>query len=353
MIINIKYTLFILIILANYSCQPLRKQINTSKSHESIPFNNLYIEKEMILAVSWQFLDYSNTVPRYGLRDYQYNYKTIRHSAGEIENDYLGTHIFDFTEILINNNFDSIKNRWVMRRPLWHDEYQCENSNKYFYFLETILDEKNKSKRELSRIIFPSNVSNLYTLPISKFMHQIKSNITDRKMYFNDIYLFKCKLTYQKTDSIYNTISLPELNLKRKDMKNKDGVEIFMLKESGKIIYIFDGGEFSKKAGYINATIPIKSIWENKLKNKSIYYPDIRLGCRMDLLRNHEKIASAMIESLHKSSDLTNNYIYAINNLTPFPVDSIGKWIQNNPDIRRKMTSKSIKEMKKNGVTFK
>jgi hypothetical protein len=102
----------------------------------------------------------------------------------------------------------------------------------------------------------------------------------------------------------------------------------------------------------INATIPIKSIWENKLKNKSIYYPNIS-SCINDNLRNHEKIEYAMIESLHKASNLTNNYIYAINNLTPFPVDSIGKWLQNNPDIRRKMTSKSIKEMKKNGVTFK
>jgi hypothetical protein len=233
------------------SCKPSHKQLNTSKSYESKPFNNLYIEKEMILAVSWQFLDYSGFIPKYKIKDYPYTYKTERYGREEINNDYLGTHILDFAEILINNNFNSIKNRWIIKRPLSDDEYQCDNSYKYFYFLETILDNKNKSEQDLARITFPSNVSNLYTLPVSKFMHQIKSSITDRNMFFNDIYLFKCKVTYQKTDSIYNTISLPELNLKRKDMKNKDGVEIFMLKESGKIIYIFDGGEFSKKTGYI------------------------------------------------------------------------------------------------------
>jgi hypothetical protein len=344
-------TIYLAAFMLLYSCKPSHKQLNTSKSHESKPFNNLYIEKEMILAVSWKFLDYSNNVPRYGLRDYQYTYKTIRHSAGEIENDYLGTHILDFAEILINNNFNSIKNRWIIKRPLSDDEYQCDNSYKYFYFLETILDNKNKSEKELARITFPSNVSNLYTLPVSKFMHQIKSSITDRNMFFNDIYLFKCKVTYQKTDSIYNTISLPELNLKRKDMKSKDGVEIVM-KKSNKIIHRFDGGAIFKKSGNIIANIPIKSIWENHLKNKSIYYPDISSSIN-DILRNYEKIEYAMIESLHKASNLTNNYIYAINSLTPFPVDSIGKWLQNNPDIRRKMTSKSIKEMKKNGVTFK
>jgi hypothetical protein len=194
-------TIYLAAFMLLSSCQPSHKQLNTSKSFESKPFNNLYIEKEMILAVSWQFLDLS-FAPSSKYKNNNIGSTYLRWIKNLIlENDFYGTHVFDFNEILINNNFDSIKNRWILRRPLWEYEFHCSNSYQYSYFLNRITENKYNYEETKYKLNFPIYVNNKYTLPISNFMNQVKSNITNEQMFFNELYLFKCKVTFQKVDS--------------------------------------------------------------------------------------------------------------------------------------------------------
>jgi hypothetical protein len=341
------------------SCKPSHKQLNTSKSHGSKPFNNLYIEKEMILAVSWMHLSHSEPMKM----QYKSNLEGIIHTYNNKlnldinDNEYWGINIFDFSELIISNNFNSLQNRWILRRPLWNSDYHCSNIDRspynLAYLLKSLSDTLFYSNEKKSILRFPLDVNNRYDMPISKFMYQVKSNATNKQMFLDDLYLFKCKVTFQKVDSSFNAILLPDLDITLKDMKNIKGVKI-VKRKSDKSIYDFDGGVHFINSDLKDVTIPIKHIWRKKLKNKSIYYEDIDIDhCVPRINSNSDLIEYAMIRSLHKSLKLKNNYIYAINQVEPFSIDSIETWLQNNPNLVNNIKPASARYLKNIKITSK
>jgi hypothetical protein len=217
------YKFCIIFLLVSGACRSTIPIETENRIVESKPFNNIYIEKEIIFAVSWKYFNFYDEWYRVELtgKPSQLQYEEL---GALSSNDSHGVHIFDFSELLVNNNFTSLKNRWILRKPMNEINFHCKDTYKFKYFLSLIADSltidsvSNLFTSDMASF-FPLNVSNRYDLPISKFMEKVIPTMTYAPMFINDVYLFKCKVTYQKVDTAYTAIFLPDLNQKLKNTK--------------------------------------------------------------------------------------------------------------------------------------
>jgi hypothetical protein len=344
------YKFCIIFLLVSGACRSIVSIETENQIVESKPFNNIYIEKEMIFAVSWKYFNFYDEWYRVELtgKPSQLQYEEL---GALSSNDSHGVHIFDFSELLVNNNFTSLKNRWILRKPMNEIDFHCENTYNFKYFLSLIADSliidsvSNLSAGDITSF-FPLNVSNRYDLPISKFMEKVIPTMTYAPMFINDVYLFKCKVTYQKVDSAYTAIFLPDLNLKLKNTKYNRIFNYYKISNKIKIYDKEHGFLFRYRDDY-ETNISISRLWRKRVRNNLLCNNEILwIGFHPYSLVTIYPYKE-MMHSLHNQLNLNNNYIYAINELTPFPVDSLTSWLQNNPDILHSLNPKTIKYIKK------
>jgi len=138
------------------------------------PLDNLHIEKEMLIGVSWNIA--FAYIPEFRAFD------ICKNIPGYLQYNPI---IFDFSEFIKSNNYDSIFNYWCF---LNCDSYgQSE-------FYKTIFEGASNYKREYDDCYKYYNTCiapNYYESPVSKTVKKFNSRILK-----NYLYLFTCKMTY-------------------------------------------------------------------------------------------------------------------------------------------------------------
>lgn len=203
------YIVFYILLWVNTPCYAQR--YGNSKSLYN--YNDYIHKREMIFALTWN-TDYEHLFFRTSM---------IPHSEYEVNLCHKYTYkrgpvIFDLTELLVRNNYDSIKNIWF---PASHFKYNvidydpCSVNN----FLDFLVSHVVKDSLDYNQINVLSDADNKLILSASKVARRVHL----KEMRYNELYLFKCTVSYFSAPSKF--ISIPNLGIKYKQIKRDFGFE--------------------------------------------------------------------------------------------------------------------------------
>lgn len=180
--------------------------VNTEYRHDKFVY-----QKEMIFAVHWGYSGFFPVTDRaIGMTSRLYS----SNNFSDLRN--LSATIFDLGEILPTLDYSLVQNVWYSGPPACvfkRDAFKIQNF--CFLYLLELIDSVAVKKYMASKwhIVFPILAHSKITLPVSD---PVQKNILSYNDYYNELYLFKCKVTYFTGDDLI--LYIPRLKSKRSDI---------------------------------------------------------------------------------------------------------------------------------------
>lgn len=263
--------------IVKYPRYVLRYNLKILNAKGLYNYNSYVHKREMIFAFGWD-TDY-----RFHFQKFWINFDVGYYTNLCHKYDYHRfPFIYDLSELVFKNNFNSVKNIWLPAPQFLYDATnfdECSMTN----FFEFLVNSVVKDTLDYSQMNVLFDSDNKLTLSASR----VSRNVHVRELRYNELYLFKCTVSYFSGPSTF--ICVPNLNVKYK--------------------HIIRDVEYKRYYEYF------KMYWDDE-NHKRLFKN------KFDVVMQN-LIFTSVKSCLFKEQKLTINYIYDISEIEVFPVSGI------------------------------